>query len=835
MTDDYEGFFDEKEEEEKEETSPKVVEELIEPHKRPKPPLVEAQKDDFVFQHTETTYEIGQNNKSILYIWGCTAGGNSVALKIADFDPYFYIRLPPESEPIELVVEKLERYLDVNHKPRKGQQNIYKFILGVQAEQKRSMYGFHRFKPLETFYKLTLINPSFVRKARMALEDCNRAVTHVPIETFEANVPFELRFMVDRRLGGCQWIRLNKKTYQDAGLQEHQTTEEVMRKSTHAQYEWTCKAKHMEPLSMDEHSDLAPMRVLSFDIEAVKNGQGFPKAEQDPSPLVCCVTHEIGTGKRFKVAFFAPPEDNVMCDPLPDEDAELHIYKDEYSMLCGLADYITEYDPDIFTGWNTTGFDWPYLVERAQKVGAYQQFMSITRMMGQKCFLRQKTFQSKAHGSRKSYEFLCKGRFDWDGLTFMLRGQLKKFRSYRLDAIAKEVLGDQKADCPYSLIPKLYNGDAQDKARLVYYCLKDAILPLDILEKMMAFINGVEQSRVTGVPLKWLMSRGQGIKTFSNLLRYKLDYEVVPSKSEDSNAEETSGGHVEEPKPGFYECMICTLDFASLYPSEMIAYNVCYSTVVSLKWAKQNLKEGDWYVPPEFDGETLDFCLVLPHIREGIFPIMLGDLLGQRKAVKGMMKEEGKTYLPLKEVMTDPLWNGNSEQYIQALEEIISSDDCPDGKKKEYQKRIATVKKYAGQDMMQIYKDSKLKYQVLDGRQLALKVVCNSVYGFLKAFILSDKRLMSAVTSIGRWMIDTTKNVVESHFKRCSIDRHATIAKGFDPDKEPENEQNDNRVWFDAEVIYGDSKCFCCFHRLCISFLLLFVVLPTLSNRFAIS
>ena len=67
---------------------------------------------------------------------------------------------------------------------------------------------------------------------------------------------------------------------------------------------------------------------------------------------------------------------------------------------------------------------------------------------------------------------------------------------------------------------------------------------------MMAVVNGIEQSRVTGVSIKWLLSRGQGIKTFSNILRYKEPCELVPSRCERNNDVYTVGGYVRDPIAG---------------------------------------------------------------------------------------------------------------------------------------------------------------------------------------------------------------------------------------------------------------------------------------------
>ena len=51
------------------------------------------------------------------------------------------------------------------------------------------------------------------------------------------------------------------------------------------------------------------------------------------------------------------------------------------------------------------------------------------------------------------------------------------------------------------------------------YCLKDAYLPLKLIDKLMCVINYMEMARVTGVPMSFLLTRGQQIKVVSQLLR----------------------------------------------------------------------------------------------------------------------------------------------------------------------------------------------------------------------------------------------------------------------------------------------------------------------------
>lgn len=44
--------------------------------------------------------------------------------------------------------------------------------------------------------------------------------------------------------------------------------------------------------------------------------------------------------------------------------------------------------------------------------------------------------------------------------------------------------------------------------------------------------------------------------------------------------EQYEGATVIEPKKGYYDTPIATLDFSSLYPSIMMAHNLCYTTLL---------------------------------------------------------------------------------------------------------------------------------------------------------------------------------------------------------------------------------------------------------------
>jgi DNA polymerase delta subunit 1 len=165
-------------------------------------------------------------------------------------------------------------------------------------------------------------------------------------------------------------------------------------------------------------------------------------------------------------------------------------------------------------------------------------------------------------------------------------------------------------------------------------------------------------------------------------------------------------------KAGYYELPIATLDFASLYPSIMMAHNLCYCTLV---------KQHDVVdLPPEaYTKAPTGDVFVKSTQFKGILPEILEELLSARKRAKQDLKKA-----------TDPL-----------------------------------------------------ERAVLDGRQLALKISANSVYGFTGATVgqLPCLEISASTTAYGRQMIDHTKKLVEEKY---------TTANGYEGD---------------AEVIYGDT------------------------------
>lgn len=691
-------------------------------YERPKGPIQVDANGTLTFQHTETTYGI-VNKELEIRLWGITQEGQSVLVRVKDFLPYFIVDVANEHEASQLR-NHLENYLHIKYNGKKkpdSEHHVDKFVLNIERVVGRNFCGYHMNMPPRPMYKFYMARPSFVAAARDCFEYVNRAVCTRKYDTFEGNVEYELRYMVDTQVNGCEWLLLSEAPSAIADGSLKDAYGRILNPTISSiNFEFVVSHHHarIKAIPSAEKGDLAQLRILSYDIEVLKKGRGFPTAKEDPCIMIAAALQIVGKGIVHKACFVLQSkiygDDGVgrstgSFNLLPDPDIAVYMYTHESHLIMAFQQYMKACDPEALTGWNTSNFDMPYITGRSKELGIMNDWLAFSRVKAKPAWLRQKTFQSKAYGAKTSTELVCEGRFDHDGLTYQLRGVMEKYRSYKLNFIAKKVLNDQKVDVDYSQIPILYEGSDEDRTRLAWYCLVDALLPLQLLEKQMAVVNGIEQSRVTGVPQKWLLEKGQGKKTQSNILRYKAPDEFVPSRSAKANTEVTGGGYVKEPKRAFYQVPLASLDFASLYPSIMIAFNICFSTKVSLLWAREHLKPEDYWIPPpaidkktleqlqeeeeqrqaeiaagvtrkkknkkerereqfeqQFAGQEPNFCFVKRHIKQGTLPRLLETLLETRRNVKAMMKNVNPK--------ADPIY-----------------------------------------------------YSVLDGRQLALKVVCNSV------------------------------------------------------------------------------------------------------------
>jgi DNA polymerase elongation subunit (family B) len=116
---------------------------------------------------------------------------------------------------------------------------------------------------------------------------------------------------------------------------------------------------------------------------------------------------------------------------------------------------------------------------------------------------------------------------------------------------------------------------------VAHNCLQDSALTVKLMDKLQTWVGLTEMAKTCCVPIFTLYTQGQQIKVYSQLYKYSMYENIVVEKDayQVGEGERYVGAHVFPPVPGRYK-MVVPFDFASLYPTTIIAYNIDYHTWV---------------------------------------------------------------------------------------------------------------------------------------------------------------------------------------------------------------------------------------------------------------
>lgn len=663
---------------------------------RPPPPTLNPALEDLSVMQVDVVCPLSQSNKpAVIHFFGLTHAGNSVLVRIHEFFHYIYV---PVSHPVSC--DNLALAIESRLLANNVISNSMKAIRSIQVVSRRSIMYYIPGDPELRFFKISVVNPQLARSVASLFKSGGLTVQMADgsnrvlpgIQVFEASLDYILRFMIEYKLVGCSWITLKAGTYslvsKDIGPSLMQIEVDVDAGDIIAhkpEGKWLTTA---------------PLRRLSFDIECAGRKGIFPEAQHDSVIQIGNYVWDYGKDAPTAQVVFTLKS----CAPIV--GADVISFEDEKELLAAWSRFVRKIDPDVFTGYNIVNFDLPYLMDRAEHLNV-SSFPFLGRMSNLRTQMRKTKLSSSAFGTHDSRSFSTHGRVVFDMLQLITREY--RLRSYSLNSVSAEFLSQQKEDVHHSIISDLQRGDDQTRRRLAVYCLKDALLPLKLMDKLLSLTNYIEMARVTGIPLSWLVSRGHMIKVVSLLHRKAHAVNLlIPDVSSrfggggpgGGDGPQYEGATVIEPKKGFYPDPIATLDFASLYPSIIMAHNLCYSTLVR---PEHHGKLGQNQVSVTPTGAVF----VKKDVKRGILTEMLEELLSARKQAKKDLKAE-----------TDPFLKS-----------------------------------------------------VLNGRQLALKISANAVYGFTGAQVgkLPCMDISASTTAYGRHMIESTKNEVEKRFKGAEV------------------------------------------------------------------
>ncbi len=290
----------------------------------------------------------------------------------------------------------------------------------------------------------------------------------------------------------------------------------------------------------------------------------------------------------------------------------LSIGGSEKDIIQGFVELVRDEDPDVITGYNIDGYDIPYVLERAKVNGI--ESVPLGRDGGEAASVAERFW--RIHGRIVADAW-------WNA-----KRELRP-KQETLDAVAKLVLGEGKADVDPSNIDAEW---AQDSAKVVEYCIRDAELAGRILDKIAVLAKMMDLATVSKLALDDVLN-GRTSTLIDSILIREADKEHIGVMMNRHERRDTQieGGYVHTMEPGIYP-WVCVMDFKSMYPSLIISKNICFTTLS---------KDGANVSPT---GERF----LAREVREGVVPRVLGGLMNQRdeikKSMKGAKTPEEKAY-----------------------------------------------------------------------------------------------------------------------------------------------------------------------------------------------
>lgn len=316
-----------------------------------------------------------------------------------------------------------------------------------------------------------------------------------------------------------------------------------------------------------------PLKMVSFDIE---------NSMKDEHIFVVSVVYGDSDGNILEKKYFDGEEDEI---------------------IRAFIDYIRSKDPDIITGYNIDGYDLPLLKKRASVHGI--NTMPIGR--------NDSDIKLATHRFWR-----VPGRIVADA-WWNVKRELKP-KQETLNAVAKLVLNEEKLDVERTNIDEEWE---HNRKGVIEYCIKDSELAMRIIAKLKVFDKYMDLSTVSKLPLDDAMNSGTSTLIDSILIRAADRQGIgVPCNAFGQKSESITGGYVHAIQPGLYDWVL-VLDFKSMYPSIIIANNICFTTLS---------KDGD-IVCTETGARFLN-----KDVKEGLIPRILSTLMKDRDETKRLMK-----------------------------------------------------------------------------------------------------------------------------------------------------------------------------------------------------
>ena len=393
-----------------------------------------------------------------------------------------------------------------------------------------------------------------------------------------------------------------------------------------------------------------PLRIIFYDIEVdpLPDNQ-FPVPELAKAEINIITAWDSLVNKYYIFSKYPYNGNNLI------ENSVFVYCENERNLLMKFIKFWQALDyPDIVSGWNSNGFDFPYIRNRILKVLGDSAFLSLSPYG----IIRDYLAVDKMQRELTRYDIAGVNNLDY--LDVYAKFKITKQESYKLDFIAESELGYGKVDYEgmtiYEFMSKYWD-------RFVEYNVRDVELLVKLEEKLRYY----QILRIVSNMACTNYDKGLTTIPITNgalAIRAKQRGEVLHTFVREVSDDAKPGGFVFS-NPGFHRDIV-TVDATSLYPSIIMSNNISPETKVGIVRWEDNV---DMYKGEKEDKLTIELAngqqykltrdkleylikekdLILSangclfsQIKEGIFPEFIRDVFSKRVDVKGQIKKLNK-------------------------------------------------------------------------------------------------------------------------------------------------------------------------------------------------
>jgi len=539
----------------------------------------------FVYQWNELEEGYGEKRESFIECYGISKKGENIYLKISGFLPYFYVELPSDIQNNEQIIQIIRAEIK---KLAKLKQNM---PFSVDIEEKRKLYYTHKVKNvvngdvIKTDKKYKFLKLSFKTKSAMdnftfflRKDICGYKLN---ICEYERNVSQVLRFLSVLDLQPTGWIKFSgsKMNISDCTFKHC----------------ISCDKMNIQQCNIN---DVVLPKVMCFDIEAnsvKKNSMPDATIPDDKIfQISFCILSPNGKIKKYLLTL------GDINQKLIGDDVIIQTFdKNEAELLIAFNKFVKELNVNVIIGYNILSWDLKYMIDRCELLKIKDDFCNMG-IFNEVCEVVSNSFKSKAYSAQNLTYVDTKGRLFLDLLPIIKRDY--KLSNYKLKTVTehfelptKDPLTALDIFNNYSNFfdnytkydlrniepeyKELYKKNVHGLSIVGKYCVQDSYITLLLYQKLQLWFGLCEMSKTARVPIFYLFTEGTQIQMYSQVLCYSNKNNIVVNKGIQSSEDNYQGATVLDPVPGRYD-KVLSFDFASLYPSIMMAYNIDYSTLV---------------------------------------------------------------------------------------------------------------------------------------------------------------------------------------------------------------------------------------------------------------